>query len=509
MKKRFNIRQSLEELVEDVVKEEVPVVITGQDPVLVSSDDDTQDPDLMKPNEVIDPVTATDEVVTIDEIETKEIEPSEEAPMFGTVEFVEEQTDSSNLGEQVAQAIDTVSALEALHEIIAMSKDRGGLTIAGAATAMESVGRYAANMGTKSPFSLMSANESFSTVSMRQRNTEVALEAIEGVMGRILGSVLQAMSSFARRIKRFVDSFIYSLRFQQGQLNAAYKSLATMQDREEPAYFNNQKAIKYLCIDSKFSFDKSLEFCAKLPTSMVSNIIHKMHEVEVYVKTVANNKLDIAGIQALKTPSFAPTDFLPISFKVTKDKSGYFATYENSQALPAGLNMTLVCPLPKHSESETMSHQQVSSGSVRTDLEYDGKPVEFFKRDKVKIGLDKCQTILKNFWAINSLMDDTQQRIIDICDEVTNIKPLLPHLMDEHGKPIVNPAIINAANYANEAVQQRRYRVAIKAVSSVVDNYYTLVSEPVEVLTLNAYETLSSAVKFLYQSTKASVYSKN
>jgi hypothetical protein len=480
MNKRFNIRRSLENLPDQVeTTEQIEVVTMG----------------LSEP----EPVAMNAVELSCDGVFELE-EPSEEAPVFGSVEYTEQQDAEDCFIESFSTAVEAFKAINAYSDIIERSKDRGGLTGASAGSMITSIESIAKTVGMQSPFKAKIGVESFGGVSQRQRSTQVALEEVDGILDRIMTSIVGAISSGAKRIKKFLNSFIFSLRGTQGKLKAAYKSLAEMGDKEHTGIFKNRKALTHICIDGELNIDKALEFCDKINTSMGYGLPQKLTEIMSYVNAIAKNKLDTEKISKLRTPIFKPDEYFSLKFKVVKDHSGMFATYETEDHLPAELKMVFTCPLAVPGDDSV-----VHSGTGDANIHFSSNPdprlgdgIMYQSKENIKKYLDKITAVLKKFEFLAKTIQKSDYLIEKIADSVISAPALNPgHL------PAVATTVINAAS---DAVYKHRYRVAVSAVGGVMDNYFYLLQQPmIHTVTLTC-KIVESTILYLYQSTKPNLY---
>lgn len=294
------------------------------------------------------------EVALVNEGDALDIDP--ETPVFGSVEFVEEEQDFDDYVEDHEDAVEAVAALETLYDTVLNSHDNGGLSLTAAAVALESLSRIRQSVGFSDYVVNGTGFESFDKASGRRANTDLALESISESITALWTGMVSGLAKIGKNLGTFVDGVMMIVRKNKATISAFHKRLANAKKQSTDAKFSNQANLEGLTIGGKFSPTKSFTSIATVLAKASNDSLGEFSGVIGTLKAMGEIK---ESMKAGNLPTFHSLDaskLLPFAASKGSSDSALLDKFTSTQDLPGGVEFTAEIP------KKTAGHEEIKLG---------------------------------------------------------------------------------------------------------------------------------------------------
>lgn len=301
------------------------------------------------------------EVALVAEGDGMEIDP--ETPVFGSVEFVEEEQGFDDYVEDHEDAVESVAALESLYDTVLNSHDNGGLSLTAAAVALESLSRIRQKSGFSDYVINGTGFESFDKASGRRANTDLALESISESITALWAGMVAGLAKIGKNLGTFVDGVMMIVRKNKTTISAFHKRLANAKKQSTDAKFTNQANLQGLTIGGKFSPAKSFASVTSVLAKAGTDSLGEFSGIISTLKSMGEIK---ESMKAGNLPTFHNLDagkLLPFAVSKGSSDSALLEKFTSSQEFPGGVEFTAEVP------KKTTPHQEIKLGLKGAYLE--------------------------------------------------------------------------------------------------------------------------------------------
>jgi hypothetical protein len=272
MGKRFNIRMALE-ADEPVLEVDKEAELTPEEKALRDQAAITE-ANATPPTEdevvAIKPEENTDEDKSIEAVETD----VEQTPTSAS-EVSETKSENDEESSSVDEAVDTAASLESIANILQNTLDTNGINAQTSKAVSLVLTSLYSNVGVKLDSKSYPALESFDSYSARKHSTQVAIENINDVIGRIWSAVVDVLARLAERIKDMVGKLVFMCRSYNSQIKVLRSNLnsvsgdATIRGNGK---FTAKTDIKNLTFGGRFDPITSLSVIGETFVGITKNI---------------------------------------------------------------------------------------------------------------------------------------------------------------------------------------------------------------------------------------------
>lgn len=498
MTKRFNVRLALEDVQLLEVDKEASLT-----PEEIAIRDMAKKTEL--DNDTISPVPVEKEDTTAEDDVSKLAESlPADTPEIDSVESAEKSAEDEKESDSEDVAIQTAASLEAIACIMHASLDKGGMSPVAAHAANITLESLYTRIGVKIKETNFPALESFDSISARKRNTEVALEGIGDILGRIWAALAKSVKNIARRFKDKINSFIFSLRTSRSQLKAI-KAAARKMKRDEPysGQFKAKTLINNLSINGEFnplnSILKSIKLVKEAKDHSLAEAIRSYKSITTTIE-LDDNKID--GISVYK-PNFSLANVFADGLKVIDSNNKFINTYKNSNPLPGGVNIEFNLPKGNVKDEDllaALSMSNVHDSNQENDQERI-EFVDFIKKNEIDNFIKQIDSLLHELEMYAVRLNNADWEVFHLAEK---LEEKANHYSGHSslGAVLVGMALTTGSEYlaqkkkANRTKHRKESIISIKAVSNVLIDLNIIISSL-------AYSTLSASLKYTNSSIRA------
>lgn len=405
MTKRFNIRMALEKDLPGVtpLAVDTEAELTPEEKAVRDSAERTLPPPADDTTDTPDDAADTPAPAGAGDDDTDKSTPEEEGTETDVVDIDDSIKDKDAKSEATKGAVDQAEAMEKIANQMQSALATGGLSEIGFRTAERSLKHHYEVLGLEYNRSSYPSLESFNSYSSRERQTKVAIEAIDEAISRVWLSVKESITRMLDNVKAILGKLVFMFKTYEGQIKALRVALnkTRLEDPKRDTYAN-MSVIRSLSIGKAFNPKASLSAVSKLLSETVhqfkSSCPSNLKSIkETFAASVYTEKL--AKLNRLK---LTPSDIFSGLKKQSNGESQKDVDHYTFSDLPGSILVQADLPKPGLSDEDYVTCLRSCYVTVANDgpVNYSAKETRVYSKNEVAEVLDQAALVVNNYWGV-------------------------------------------------------------------------------------------------------------